>query len=65
MFYRCAVGEVAQSVEVTGVAPTLQTESRATGVSLTTDRLSSIPLDGRNFASVTEVLLLTNAGKRE
>ena len=65
MFYRCAVGEVAQSVDVTGVAPILQTESTATGVSLTTDTLSSIPPDGRNFASLTEVLLLTNAGKRE
>src|SRR5437870_8629833 len=47
------VGEVSQSVEITGVAPILQTESTATGLSLTSDRLSSIPLNGRNFASLT------------
>jgi len=59
------VDEVAQLVEITGVAPILQTESTAAGVSLTADRLSSIPLIGRNFATLTQVLLLRNAGKRE
>ena len=47
------VGEVTQSVEITGVAPILQTESTATGDSLTAEKLSSIPLNGRNFASLT------------
>src|SRR6266480_272573 len=47
------VGEVSQSVEITGVAPILQTESTATGDSLTSEKLASIPLNGRNFASLT------------
>src|SRR5262249_48798669 len=50
------VGEVTQSVEITGVAPILQTESTATGDSLTADKLSSIPLNGRNFASLTQLI---------
>src|SRR6266699_6060410 len=50
------VGEVTQSVEITAVAPILQTESTATGDSLTSERLSSIPLNGRNFASLTMLI---------
>src|SRR5215813_7271598 len=50
------VGEVTQSVEITGIAPILQTESTATGDSLTADKLSSIPLNGRNFASLTQLI---------
>jgi hypothetical protein len=60
-----AKAAVAAAKEVTGVGPILQTEFTATGVSLTGERLSSILLNGRNFATLTEVLLLTNAGKRE
>jgi hypothetical protein len=50
------VGEVTQSVEITGVAPILQTESTQTGDSLTAEKLSSIPLNGRNFASLTMLI---------
>src|SRR5215813_14043727 len=50
------VGEVSQSVEITGVAPILQTESTQTGGSLTADTVSSIPLNGRNFASLTQLI---------
>ncbi|HEY2013379.1 MAG TPA: carboxypeptidase regulatory-like domain-containing protein, partial [Bryobacteraceae bacterium] len=50
------VGEVSQSVEITGIAPILQTESTATGDALTADKLSSIPLNGRNFASLTQLI---------
>jgi Carboxypeptidase regulatory-like domain len=50
------VGEVTQSVEITGIAPVLQTESTATGDSLTAEKLSSIPLNGRNFASLTMLI---------
>jgi hypothetical protein len=50
------VGETTQSVEITGVAPILQTESTATGDSLTAEKLSSIPLNGRNFASLTMLI---------
>ena len=50
------VGEVTQSVEITGIAPILQTESSATGDSLTAEKLSSIPLNGRNFVSLTQLI---------
>ncbi|HEV3196618.1 MAG TPA: carboxypeptidase regulatory-like domain-containing protein [Bryobacteraceae bacterium] len=50
------VGEVTQSVEITAIAPILQTESTATGDSLSADKLSSIPLNGRNFASLTQLI---------
>jgi hypothetical protein len=47
------VGETVQTVEVTAVAPILQTESTATGDSVSSTKLSSLPLNGRNFATVT------------
>jgi hypothetical protein len=50
------VGEVSQSVEITGVAPILQTESTQTGASLTAEAISSIPLNGRNFATLTQLI---------
>src|SRR6185312_13834263 len=50
------IGDVTQSVEITGVAPILQTESTATGDSLTAEKLSSIPLNGRNFVSLTQLI---------
>ncbi len=50
------VGEVTQSVEITAIAPILQTESTQTGASLTAEAVSSIPLNGRNFASLTQLI---------
>src|SRR4051794_35756942 len=50
------VGEVTQSVEITAIAPILQTESTQTGASLTAETVSSIPLNGRNFASLTQLI---------
>src|SRR5947207_2811498 len=47
------VGEVSQSVEISDVAPILQTESTQTGAALTAETVTSIPLNGRNFASLT------------
>lgn len=47
------VGDTSQSVEVRDIAPILQTESTATGDSLSSAKLTSIPLNGRNFASLT------------
>jgi carboxypeptidase family protein len=47
------VGELTQSVEITAVAPILQTESTATGDTITSTKLTSLPLNGRNFASLT------------
>jgi hypothetical protein len=47
------VGQVTETVEVKDVAPILQTESTATGDTITSTKLTSIPLNGRNFASLT------------
>lgn len=47
------VGESTQTVEVTSVAPILQTESTATGDTITSTKLTSLPLNGRNFATLT------------
>lgn len=47
------VGETLQIVEITDVAAILQTESTATGDSLTSTKLTSIPLNGRNPATLT------------
>ncbi|MFN9296286.1 MAG: carboxypeptidase regulatory-like domain-containing protein, partial [Acidobacteriota bacterium] len=47
------VGDVSQSVEVTGVAPILQTEATDTGQSLNAEKLTALPLKSRNFVSLT------------
>lgn len=47
------VGDTSETVEVKDVAPILQTESTATGDTLTNTKLTSLPLNGRNFASLT------------
>jgi len=51
--FRLELGDTTQLVEVTGVAPVLQTESTQTGDTLGADKLTSIPLNGRNFVSLT------------
>jgi hypothetical protein len=50
---RMEVGEITQSVEVTGAAPVLQTESTQTGDTLNSNKLTSIPLNNRNFVALT------------
>lgn len=50
------VGEVTQSVEITDFAPVLQTESTQTGDALTATRLTALPLNGRNFASLVQLI---------
>ena len=47
------VGDTAESVEVSAVAPILQTESTQTGDTLSNTKLTSLPLNGRNFVSLT------------
>ncbi len=47
------VGDATQSVSVDAAAPILQTESTQTGDSLTAQQLTSLPLNGRNFAALT------------
>ncbi len=47
------VGDTTQTVEVQGVAPVLQTETTQTGEAINTAQLTSLPLKGRNFVSLT------------
>lgn len=47
------VGDITQSVVITDVAPILQTEQTVTGDSLSSTKLTAIPLNGRNFVSLT------------
>lgn len=46
---RLEVGDTTQTVEVRDIAPILQTESTQTGDTLTSQKLTSLPLKGRNF----------------
>ena len=47
------LGDTTQTVEVTDVGVILQTETQATGDTISSTKLTSIPLNGRNFASLT------------
>lgn len=47
------VGQTTETVEVTAAAPVLQTESAATGDTITSSQATQIPLRGRNFMSLT------------
>ena len=47
------IGDTTLTVEVTGVGAMLQTETQATGDTLSSTKLTNLPLNGRNFASLT------------
>ncbi|MGH9627840.1 MAG: carboxypeptidase-like regulatory domain-containing protein [Bryobacteraceae bacterium] len=47
------VGQTTEVVEVTAAAPILQTESTATGDLITSTKMTALPLNGRNFATLT------------
>ena len=47
------LGDVSQTIEVKDFAPILQTETQATGDTISSTKLTSIPLNGRNFAALT------------
>jgi hypothetical protein len=47
------IGQTTETVEVTDIAPVLQTESTQTGAVLSASKLSEIPLNGRNFANLS------------
>lgn len=53
MDIKLEIGSTAETVEITAAAPILQTESTATGDTVTSTKLTSVPLNGRNFASLT------------
>ena len=53
MDVKLEVGETTQTVEVSDVAPVLQTETTQTGDTLSSAKLTSLPLKGRNFVALT------------
>ena len=50
------VGDTGVTVEVTDVAPILQTESTATGDTITSSNLANMMLNGRNAISLTQLV---------
>ncbi len=50
---RLELGDTTQTVEVTASAALLQTESTTTGDTITSTKLTSLPLNGRNFVALT------------
>jgi len=53
MDVKLELGDTSVTVEVTGVGALLQTETQATGDTLSSTKLTNVPLNGRNFASLT------------
>ena len=47
------VGNVSESVEVTGAAPILQSETTTLGTVLQSDAITSLPLETRNYNQLT------------
>ncbi len=47
------VGQLTETVEIRDIAPVLQTEATLTGDVLTSTKLTELPLNGRNFASLS------------
>lgn len=46
------VGQISESVEVTGAAPLLETETSELGQVVDNKRVANLPLNGRNFAQL-------------
>lgn len=46
------LGDVAQTIEVTGAAPLLQTENASVGQVIAREAVQSLPLNGRNFVQL-------------
>ena len=51
--FRLKVGNVSESVEVTGAAPILQSETTTIGTVLQSDAITSLPLETRNYNQLT------------
>ncbi len=47
------IGQMTESVQISDVAPVLQTESTQTGGVLSSSKLTQLPLNGRNFATLS------------
>ncbi len=54
--FKMAVGAVAETVQVSGVAPILQTETTTVGEVLSGNTVQSLPLNGRNTGQLTLLL---------
>ena len=54
--FKMAVGAVAETVQVSGVAPILQTETTSVGEVLSGNTVQSLPLNGRNTGQLTLLL---------
>ena len=54
--FKMAVGAVAETIQVTGVAPILQTETTSVGEVLSGNTVPSLPLNGRNTGQLTLLL---------
>jgi hypothetical protein len=54
--FKMAVGEIAETVEVTGVSPILQTETVTVGEVISGNTVQSLPLNGRNTGQLTLLL---------
>src|SRR5260370_5877635 len=50
------VGSVNENVEVTSAAPILNTENPSTGTSITAQQATELPLQARNFSSLTTLV---------
>ena len=57
------VGSAAETVEVSGAAPLLQTEASSLGTIETTRRISELPLNGRNFIQLAYLGPGANGGQ--
>jgi hypothetical protein len=57
------VGSASETVEVTGAAPLLQTESSSLGTIETARRISELPLNGRNFIQLAYLGPGANGGQ--
>ena len=53
--FKLQVGAVSEQVEVTTAAPLLQTESADLDLNISPDQISNVPMNGRNWTSLTEL----------
>ncbi|MBV8820474.1 MAG: carboxypeptidase regulatory-like domain-containing protein, partial [Acidobacteriaceae bacterium] len=58
-------GEVASTVEVSGQAPVLQTESGSVGQVVNTQAVNDLPLNGRNYTFLARLTTGVNPGQPE
>lgn len=54
--FALAVGNVAETIEVTGGAPVLETESTSVGTVIENKRIVELPLNGRNYLQLASLI---------